>query len=86
MIESILYGSKYRFCKTDKGNYWIGVSGLGDPFPGANTMAPMSIWCDLQKSAIAAGHSRSEFVTEKPEKKSRVRVEKKSNGPSISIF
>jgi len=86
MIESILYGSKYRFCKTDKGNYWVGVSGMGHPFPGANTTAPMAIWSDLQKSAIEAGHSKEEFITEKPEKKSRVRAEKKSNGPSISIF
>ena len=40
----------------------------------------------IPQSAISAGHSRAEFVTEKPEPKKSVRTQKKSKGPSISIF
>ncbi len=86
MIEAIFDGNKYRYCKTKKGNYWVGVSGNGGLYPGANTVAPVSLWSELQRSAIAGGCSRSDFVTEKPEKKKSVRAAKKSNGPSISIF
>ena len=86
MIEAIFEGSKYRYCKSEKGNYWIGISGNGRFYPGAHTIAPISIWSSLQKSALSAGHSKAEFVTEKPEPKKSVRTQKKSKGPSISIF
>lgn len=86
MIEAIFEGCKYRYCKSEKGNYWIGISGSGRFYPGAHTIAPISIWSDLQKSAMSAGYSKAEFVVERPEKKKSIRTAKKSNGPSISIF
>ena len=86
MIEAIFDGNKYRYCKSKKGNYWIGVSGNGGLYPGANTIAPRALWPELQGAAMAGGCSKTDFVTEKPEKKRSVRTAKKSNGPSISIF
>ena len=86
MIEAIFDGNKYRYCKSKKGNYWIGVSGNGGLYPGANTIAPRALWPELQGAAMAGGCSRSDFVTEKPEKKASVRGPRKSKKPSISIF
>ena len=87
MIETIFEGNKYRFCKTDKGNYWLGISGRGGKFyPGHQCIAPICIWSQLQESAIELGHSRSDFVTEKPEKSRSIRGPRKSKKPSISIF
>ena len=87
MIESIFEGNKYKFCKSEKGSYWLGVAGSGGLFPGANCVAPSGMWSDLQTAAIEAGHERSEFMTKKKEKKSiRVSRKKKSDRPSIAIF
>ena len=87
MIESIFEGNKYRFCKSEKGSYWLGVAGNGGLFPGANCVAPSGMWSDLQTAAIEAGHEPSEFRTEKKEKKSvRSSRKKKSDRPSIAIF
>jgi len=93
MIESIFKGNTYRFCKTDKGNYWVGANrslggGWGSNYyPGNNCHAPMCIWGELQQIAIASGVPAESFRSQKPEvKEKRERVSKKSNRPSISIF
>jgi hypothetical protein len=87
MIESIFEGNKYKFCKGEKGSYWLGVAGNGGLFPGANCIAPSVTWPHLQSAAIEAGHERSEFVTKKKEKKSvGSSRKKKSDRPSIAIF
>jgi len=87
VIETIFKGNKYRFCKSDKGNYWIGISGRGgNLYPGQHCIAPVCLWSQLQETAIESGHSRSDFLTEKPEKKASVRGPRKSKKPSISIF
>jgi hypothetical protein len=87
MIESIFQGNTYRFHKNSRGNYWTGVSGSGGMFPGANCIAPLCIFGELQKIAVAAGHCRSNFIREEKEKtpKKRSRTAKK-NPNSISIF
>ena len=87
MIETIFKGSKYRFYKSDKGNYWLGITGSGNLFPGSQCIAPRCVWPRLTSQAISEGHSPSDFITEKPEKKERKqRASKKADRPSISIF
>jgi len=93
MIESIFKGNTYRFCKTDKGNYWVGANrslggGWGSNYyPGNNCTAPRCIWGELVEIAIASGVPAESFCSPKPEvKEKRERVSKKSNRPSISIF
>ena len=87
MIETIFEGNKYRFCKSSKGNYWLGITGSGGLYPGNYCIAPRCAWPQLQTQAIADGHALSDFASLKPEKKERKqRTAKKSNRPSISIF
>jgi hypothetical protein len=86
VIDSIFEGNKYRFCKTDRKSYWLGLSGRGGYYPGDNCVAPVCIWGALQDSAIEAGHSKDEFFTEKLEQKEKKTRVKKTKGPSISIF
>lgn len=87
MIEAIFEGNKYRFYKSDRGSYWLGISGKGGLYPGNHCIAPRCTWPELQTKALSDGHSLSDFASAKPEKKERKqRAAKKSNGPSISIF
>ena len=93
MIESIFKGNKYRYCKSEKGNYWIGANrslggGWGSNYyPGNNCTAPRCIWTELQEIAVSSGISSDEFITMKPEvKEKKKRSAKKKDRPSISIF
>ncbi len=98
MITSIFRGNKYRFCKSPKGNYWIGandigtrVRGGGTLYPGNNCVAPLCIWGELQDIAVESGFSREEFITvkpkEEPKKKARRSKTAKVSDPNvISIF
>jgi hypothetical protein len=92
MIESIFKGNKYRYCKSDKGNYWVGANrslggGWGSNYyPGNNCHAPTCIWTELQEIAVSSGVCSDEFITKKPEVKEKKAARKKNNGPSISIF
>jgi len=87
MIEAIFEGNKYRFCKSNKGNYWLGITGSGGLYPGNHCIAPRCTWPELQTQAIADGHALSDFASLKSEKKEgKKRTVKKSIRPSISIF
>ena len=93
MIVSIFKGNTYRYCKGEKGNYWIGYNkslggGWGSNYyPGNNCVAPRCIQTELQGIAIESGVSPDEFVTMKPEvKEKKKRTVKKDGRPKISIF
>lgn len=92
MIESTFKGNKYRYCKSDRGNYWIGANrslggGWGtNYYPGNNCTAPRCIWGELQQIAITSGISPDEFITKREEKPVSKTVSKKNKKPSISIF
>jgi len=87
MIETIFEGNKYRFYKSDKGNYWLGITGNGGLFPGSQCVAPRCVWPSLIRQALSEGHSSDDFITKKTEKKEqKQRASKKADRPSISIF
>ena len=75
----------YRYQKETGKPYWLGVRPVGGSgFPRANVVVPVHMWNDLVKTAIDSGTDPSNFKTEKKEKKTRVKREKKN--PGISIF
>jgi len=92
MIESVFKGNTYRFCKGERGNYWVGSNrslggGWGaNYYPGNNCTAPMVIWGELQRIAIASGVPAEAFRSPEPEEKKRSPRKKKESKPSISIF
>jgi|TARA_R110001583_G_scaffold16234_5_gene66142 hypothetical protein len=81
-------GNVYRYCKSDRGNYWIGVSGTRNEFyPGAYCHVPLAFCNELRKSAIEQGADKSIFKAPKKEaKKASVSRKKKKDEGSISIF
>ena len=77
----------YRYCKSETGNYWLGIR----PLEGAHFMkhcvVPMCQWSTLRKKAIADGFSPDAFITKKPEVKPSVkRQARKKKNTGISIF
>ena len=87
MIEVTLDGYKYRYCRNERGRYWIGLNGYhGALNPIQNCVAPRCVWGRLQEIAIAEGVSVTEFFSKKEEKPASKRSSKKSSKPSISIF
>ena len=89
MIEVIYGGNKYRYCKSDRGSYWIGIqrgNKKGDLYSGDNCIVAMGHWPELRKAAIESGTAPEDFITKKAESKAKKARKKKSKGPSISIF
>ena len=77
----------YRYCKSDRGAYWLGVR----PLEGAHFMkhcvAPMIHWTKLRKQAIEDGFDPASFITKKPEvKPAQKRAARKKKNVGISIF
>ena len=80
-------GNVYRYCKNDKGSYWIGVSGRrGGVYPGAHCHVPLGYWNVLRKAALEQGADESIFKTAKKVEKKSVSRSKKKDENSISIF
>ena len=91
MIEAVFEGNRYSYHKkSGTSGQWLGMSGSGGLFPGANCVAPMIAWPELLKVAVAGGVCRSEFrppePKQKPTKKPAKNRSRKISGPSISIF
>ena len=89
MIEVTLNGYKYNYCKTEQGNYWLGVAGYeGSLGRYTNCRVPTMLWTKLRERALEEGYSKEDFSAPKPkEKVVRSKPKKASRKKnSISIF
>ena len=92
MIEVVFEGGVYGFSKNaNSQGSWLGIGPRrGKLHPGPQCIAPLMIWGELRAIAVSEGHAESNFSAPVKEVKEvkprRASAEKKSNGPTISIF
>ena len=90
MIEVLLDGYKYRYCKSESGGYWLGLEGYkGSLGRYSNCKAPTMLWPSLREKAYSSGYTVEDFapIVPKETKVKRASSKKKSDTKnSISIF
>lgn len=87
MVEVILEGYRYRYCKTNEGGYWLGVAGYkGSLGRYNNCRVPTMLWCGLRAKALSEGYTTEDFSLPKKEAKEKKVRSKAKKKNSISIF
>ena len=89
MIDVVFDGNKYRYYKSDKGSYWMGIergSSSRGFYPGNYCRVPLAYWGRLRSIAIENGFSADDFVKKKAQKKVSTKRTTKKAKNVISIF